>query len=132
MPSGSTFNLTRFKRRNTMTHAYGRNLLPLSVGFDHLFSTLNEWDELFANKKPPSYPPYNILKYDESHYVIEIAVAGFDKEDISVSVDQDQLVIKGHHPKDDEAATKRRFQEDTQAAQEVFLIIERGASYNLL
>ena len=72
------------------------NLNKALIGFDRIFNNLE------SRNLNHSYPPYNILKYDELHYVIEIAVAGFDKEDISVSVDQDQLVIKGHHPKDDD------------------------------
>jgi molecular chaperone IbpA len=42
-----------------------------------------------------SYPPYDIVKVDEDSYRVDIAVAGFDKKDVEVSVDNGTLVIKG-------------------------------------
>ena len=50
-----------------------------------------------------NYPPYNVIQRDENNFEIEIAVAGFDKEDITVAVDQDQLIIKGNRTKDDDS-----------------------------
>jgi molecular chaperone IbpA len=58
------------------------------VGFDRYFNGH------FANTNG-NYPPHNIVKYDETHYGIEIAVAGFSKEEITVEVDQDQLTVTG-------------------------------------
>jgi len=56
------------------------------VGFDHIFNTpLNN----------SNYPPHNIVKYSDSKYAIEVAVAGFSKSEITVEVDQDQLVVRG-------------------------------------
>jgi molecular chaperone IbpA len=69
------------------------------IGFDRIFNNI----EARAFNGNNNYPPYNVLKYDENNYEIEIAVAGFDKEDISVEVDQDQLIIKGHRAKEDNA-----------------------------
>jgi molecular chaperone IbpA len=59
------------------------------VGFDRIFN-----DRFFENRTS-NYPPYNIVKYNDREYGIEVAVAGFMKEEISVSVDQDQLTITG-------------------------------------
>jgi len=42
-----------------------------------------------------SYPPYDLLKLDEDTYRLSVAIAGFTKEDINVSVDNGTLVIKG-------------------------------------
>lgn len=64
------------------------NLNRALVGFDRIFN-----DRFFANTS--NYPPHNIVKYDENHYGIEIAVAGFTKDEIAVEVDQDQLTVKG-------------------------------------
>lgn len=75
-----------------MTHAYGRNLLPLSVGFDHLLSTLQEFEDI---AKPSTYPPYNIVKFDEDNYQIQIAVAGFDKDEIEIDYRNNQLTVNG-------------------------------------
>jgi molecular chaperone IbpA len=70
------------------TNALNRAL----VGFDSLFDT---FEQRFANQINQSYPPYNILKHDEDTYEIEIAVTGFEKDDITVEIDQNQLVVKG-------------------------------------
>jgi molecular chaperone IbpA len=60
------------------------------VGFDRIFN-----DRFFNAHANGNYPPYNIVKYTENEYGIEVAVAGFTKEEITVEVDQDQLMISG-------------------------------------
>jgi molecular chaperone IbpA len=57
------------------------------VGFDQYFNS--------ARLNNTNYPPHNIVKFNESHYAIEVAVAGFSKEEITVEVDQDQLIVRG-------------------------------------
>ena len=73
-------------------NAYGRKMLPLSVGFDHLLSTLQEFEDI---RKPSAYPPYNIVKYDTDQYQIQIAVAGFDRDDIEIEYKNNQLTVNG-------------------------------------
>jgi molecular chaperone IbpA len=58
------------------------------VGFDHIFN--QRLQQVNGN-----YPPHNIVKYNDSEYAIEVAVAGFSKEEITVEVDQDQLIVRG-------------------------------------
>jgi len=55
------------------------------------------FDQYFTNTRlnNSNYPPHNIVKYSDSDYAIEIAVAGFKKEEITVEVDQDQLIVRG-------------------------------------
>ena len=57
------------------------------VGFDRYFTA--------PSHQNGNYPPHNIVKYSETEYGIEVAVAGFSKEEITVEVDQDQLMITG-------------------------------------
>lgn len=57
------------------------------VGFDRYF--------VAPQHATSNYPPHNIVKYSEDTYAIEVAVAGFAKDEITVEVDQDQLTIKG-------------------------------------
>jgi molecular chaperone IbpA len=57
------------------------------VGFDQYFNN--------ARLNNTNYPPHNIVKFNESRYAIEVAVAGFSKEEITVEVDQDQLIVRG-------------------------------------
>lgn len=62
------------------------------VGFDTLF---NDFESRFSNQLNNNYPPYNIVKYNNDSYEIQLAVAGFEKDQISVEIDQNQLIIKG-------------------------------------
>jgi molecular chaperone IbpA len=62
----------------------------------HLSRALVGFDRYFNSQQANSnYPPHNIVKYSDTHYGIEVAVAGFSKEEINVEVDQDQLYITG-------------------------------------
>jgi molecular chaperone IbpA len=63
------------------------NLSRALVGFDRYFNAPHHVNG--------NYPPHNIVKYSENQYGIEVAVAGFNKDEISVEVDQDQLTIRG-------------------------------------
>jgi HSP20 family molecular chaperone IbpA len=62
---------------------------PLLLGFEHIERLLER------NGKTESYPPYNIEHTNEEHLKITLAVAGFAAEDLSVSVEDNQLVIRG-------------------------------------
>jgi molecular chaperone IbpA len=64
------------------------------LGFDTFF---NEFEQRFANQISTNYPPYNVIKYDENNYAIQVAVSGFDKDEITVEIDQNQLIVKGSH-----------------------------------
>lgn len=75
--------LTRFD-----TSALNRALL----GFDTLF---DNFESRFANQIKNNYPPYNILKKDEDSYELQIAVTGFTPDEVSVEIDQNELVVKG-------------------------------------
>lgn len=63
------------------------------IGFDRIF---NDFENRFQHSTT-NYPPYNIIKHNENLFEIEVAVAGFDREEITVEIDQDQLKIKGQH-----------------------------------
>jgi len=70
------------------TNALNRAL----IGFDNLFDT---FEQRIANQLNNTYPPYNVLKHSDDSYQIEIAVTGFEKEDITVEIDQNSLIVKG-------------------------------------
>lgn len=78
-----------------MTYSYGKTLLPATVGFDRLISTIEELDKMLGNNKAPTYPPYNILKHNQNNYEIQIAVAGFCKDDICVETNNNKLYVSG-------------------------------------
>jgi molecular chaperone IbpA len=61
------------------------------VGFEEILSIL----DANSHTKKQSYPPHNIVKIDEENYNIELAVAGFSKKDIKVTVEDKELLIVG-------------------------------------
>jgi molecular chaperone IbpA len=65
------------------------------VGFDRYFSA--------PHHQNGNYPPHNIVKYSENAYGIEVAVAGFTKDEVTVEVDQDQLTIRGIKHRDNDS-----------------------------
>ena len=70
---------------------------PFFVGFQ---PTVNTWNSFYTNSQP-SYPPYNVIKQDEDTYIVEIALAGFDKDDIEITVDKSNLFVEGKQEKED-------------------------------
>ena len=64
---------------------------PLLLGFDHFERVLDQ----AVKSSAEGYPPYNIEQTDENSLRITLAVAGFLMEDLSVSVEDNQLVIRG-------------------------------------
>jgi len=74
-----------------VTHAMDLFNDPFFIGFNRELSRLNT-----AHKtNSQTYPPYDLLKLDEDTYRISLAVAGFSREDINISVDNGTLIIKG-------------------------------------
>ena len=79
------------------------DLTPLyrsTVGFDRLFSLL---DNVAGGEAAPGYPPYNIERTDENSYRIEIAVAGFKPEELSIEAKEGLLTVSGRKAANDEA-----------------------------
>ena len=67
-------------------------LLRSSVGFD-VFD--NIFDSVFnLNESSTSYPPYNIIK-SKNNYTITMAIAGFTKDEVDISVEENELSVKG-------------------------------------
>lgn len=65
-----------------------------TVGFDEVFDALARTHEQL-NSQTANYPPYNILKYDANNYALEIAVAGFELDEIDVGVEGNNLTVVG-------------------------------------
>ena len=73
----------------------------LFLGFDSLFDNLYQY-EGNQQSKQQTYPPYNVVKKDENHYLIEIAVAGFKSEDIDLTLEKGVLTVEGDKKLKDE------------------------------
>lgn len=79
---------------NPFTSLLGRDFDKFFVGFDEQFTQLAKLHNDLT-KNIPNYPPYNIKKTGENTYTIELAVAGFGKQDIEIEIDDGILTIKG-------------------------------------
>jgi molecular chaperone IbpA len=63
-----------------------------SVGFDRLFDML---ENSATGGNTENYPPFDLIKVDENRYRIEIAVAGFKRDEIEIVAHQNSLLIRG-------------------------------------
>jgi len=72
---------------------------PFFIGFSRDLERLNR----LYSVNNSGYPPYNIERPDEDTYVVSIALAGFSKDDVEVSVDRNTLIIKGDNNSQDES-----------------------------
>jgi molecular chaperone IbpA len=69
------------------------------VGFDQMF---NDMERRFANQLSSNYPPFNIAKIAENIYDISIAVTGFEKDEITVQVEANELTVRGERKTSDQ------------------------------
>jgi molecular chaperone IbpA len=68
------------------------NLPRFAIGFDRMFEELARTQEKLNNT---NYPPYNIVRVAETEYAIEVAVAGFEEDELDVELVDGELVIRG-------------------------------------
>lgn len=94
---------------------------PFGIGLESIFNQLDSMSGHNTN-----YPPYNIIKHDESNYEIEIALAGFKPDEIEVSTEQSILRVTSKPEKRDTERTylhkglsKRSFNNSWQLADDV-------------
>ena len=71
---------------------------PLLLGFEHVERMLDR----AAKAANDGYPPYNIEQRSPNGLRITLAVAGFARDHLSVTVEDNQLIIRGRQPEDDE------------------------------
>ena len=70
-------------------------LRPVTVGFDNVFDHFERmFDEDFTSFNAPTFPFYNIVKQGKNKYDIELALAGYSKDDIEVNLEEGVLTIK--------------------------------------
>ncbi len=82
--------------QNNLTTFDRNKFIPYSIGFDNLFDRLFDIDLESSN----SYPPYNISKVDDNNYIIEMALAGFNKDDIEVELADSELTVRSKKRED--------------------------------
>ena len=75
-------------------------LTPYAVGFDRVFDQLQNYAS--HNATSSGFPPYNIRKEGEFNYVIDMALAGFSKNDIEVEVADGLLTVRSVKENDED------------------------------
>jgi molecular chaperone IbpA len=93
MPIRGHITITCLIKEKTMTiydDVFGKSF-PFAIGFDRTLQLLERADTHSSS----NYPPYNIVKIDEENFQIEMAVAGFNKKEISISKEKEVLIVMG-------------------------------------
>jgi molecular chaperone IbpA len=89
-------NYTVTTGTNTFNSAWNSMLNdPFFIGFDGLVNRLTS-----AHTNSNGFPPYNVRKIDEDTFVVELAVAGYNKESLTITEHDGTLEIKGERPED--------------------------------
>ena len=105
----------------TTLDTFWKEYAPHAVGLDDVFNRLNAMSGHNIN-----YPPYNLIKHDSSNFTIEVALAGFKREEMEVSTEQNILRVTSKNEDKDTTRTylhkglsKRSFIRTWQLAEDV-------------
>jgi len=107
----------------TINEQIWRDLSPFTVGFDNVFNNLDR----VRQSPQTNYPPYNIRKGKvEDTFLIELAVAGFSEEDLTISVKETNLTIEGDFGEKDngfihQGISQRKFSRNFVLAEDVIV-----------
>ena len=95
---------------NMKTYNFNTNNLDrYIVGLDNVMKKMAEGASIMANTALTSFPPYNIKKIEDNKYVIEMAVAGFGKQDLEITLEDSKLLIKGNTTSSTEDTEKSQY-----------------------
>lgn len=70
-------------------------LAHTTLGFERFFDDVEKLLSMDVQKVTQSFPPHNIIKLDDTRYVVELAIAGFSKDEIEITAEDGTLTIKG-------------------------------------
>ena len=84
--------MTNLEIRTLDLPAFVNQIHRQTVGFDSLFDKLNQ---TFATSRNDNYPPHNVVQYDETHYAIELAVAGFAEDEVAIELNKNVITVTG-------------------------------------
>lgn len=97
--------MTLWKTYNINPDTMGRHF----VGLDSIMKKMAEGAEFVANTAISNFPPYNIKKIEDNKYLIEMAVAGFGKQDLEITLEDNKLLIKGNTSSSTEDKEKTQY-----------------------
>ena len=76
-------------------------LAHTTLGFENFFRDVEKLLDMDVTKTTQSFPPHNIIKLDDTRYVVELAVAGFSKDEIEITAEDGTLTIRGEKKEKD-------------------------------
>ena len=119
--------ITLLNKEVYMTNALTifNQLRPHTIGYDNIFDHFNDMFETSTSLQT-NYPPYDIVKHSDTHYDIQVALAGYSKDDIEVEVKENTLSIKSVKKEEDDKVevlhrgiSKRYFERSFTIAEDV-------------
>ncbi len=90
-----TSNIPTFR----LNHLDIPNIHKFGIGFDSIFEDIHR---LASVTGKDNYPTYNVIKIDDDHFTIELALAGIPRESLDIEVDQNQLTVSTEKAETDE------------------------------
>tara|TARA_R110002124_G_scaffold116953_3_gene273768 strand:+ start:214 stop:666 length:453 start_codon:yes stop_codon:yes gene_type:complete len=90
-----TSNIPTFR----LNHLDIPQINKFGIGFDSIFEDIHR---LASVTGKDNYPPYNVIKIDDDHFFIELALAGIPRDALDIEVDQNQLTISTDKAESDE------------------------------
>lgn len=84
----------------SLTSAYFDRLVPTALGFENAFAALDNAAHL-VTATSNAFPPVNVVKHDDYNFTVELAVAGYTKDEIEITAEKNSLKITGKKTEDD-------------------------------
>jgi molecular chaperone IbpA len=76
-------------------------LWPSTVGFERMFREIDDLMNTSNSGSTTNFPPHNIIKLDDYRYTVELAIAGFNEDEINITLKDGILEIKGEKKPED-------------------------------
>jgi molecular chaperone IbpA len=74
---------------------------PSTIGFENVLKEIDDLLNATNSSSTTNFPPHNIIKVDDYQYVVELAIAGFNKQEVTITLKDGLLEIKGQKNPDD-------------------------------
>ena len=71
------------------------NLYPSTLGFETMLRDIESIMQNSVETVSDKFPPHNIIKVNDTHYMVELAIAGFDEKEIDITVKDGLMTVRG-------------------------------------
>ena len=77
------------------------NLYPSTLGFETMLRDIESIMQNSVETVSDKFPPHNIIKVNDTHYMVELAIAGFDQKEIDITIKDGLMTVKGEKQQSD-------------------------------